>query len=42
MKCRTIIGVAALPASFKWYQSLLGLRATTPGHHYFGQIPDWM
>jgi catechol 2,3-dioxygenase-like lactoylglutathione lyase family enzyme len=36
----TIIGVADVPASFAWYQSLLGLPATTPGHHYFGQIVD--
>jgi len=36
----TIIGVADVPASFKWYQSLLGLPATTPEHHYFGQILD--
>ena len=36
----TIIGVADVPASFKWYQSLLGLPATTPGHHDFGQILD--
>jgi catechol 2,3-dioxygenase-like lactoylglutathione lyase family enzyme len=36
----TIIGVADVPASFKWYQSLLGLPATTPAHHYFGQILD--
>jgi catechol 2,3-dioxygenase-like lactoylglutathione lyase family enzyme len=36
----TIIGVADVPASFKWYQSLLGLPATTPGHRYFGQILD--
>ena len=36
----TIIGVADVPASFKWYQSLLGLRATTPEHHYFAQILD--
>ncbi len=36
----TIIGVADVPASFKWYQSLLGLPATAPGHHYFGQILD--
>ena len=36
----TIIGVADVPASFKWYQSLLGLPVTTPGHHYFGQILD--
>ena len=36
----TIIGVADVPASFRWYQFLLGLPATTPGHHYFGQILD--
>lgn len=36
----TIIGVADVPASFKWYQALLGLPASTPGHHYFGQILD--
>lgn len=36
----TIIGVADVLASFKWYQSLLGLPATTPGHPYFGQILD--
>jgi catechol 2,3-dioxygenase-like lactoylglutathione lyase family enzyme len=40
MKCWTIIGVANVPASFRWYQSLLGLTVTTPGHHYFGQILD--
>jgi catechol 2,3-dioxygenase-like lactoylglutathione lyase family enzyme len=36
----TIIGVKDVPRSFKWYQSLLGLPATSPGHHYFGQILD--
>lgn len=36
----TIIGVADVPASFKWYQALLGLRTTTPGHHDFGQVLD--
>ncbi len=36
----TIIGVADVPLSFTWYQSLLGLPATTPGHPYFGQILD--
>jgi catechol 2,3-dioxygenase-like lactoylglutathione lyase family enzyme len=36
----TIIGVADVPASFKWYQSLLGLPVTTPSHPYFGQILD--
>lgn len=36
----TIIGVRDVPASFKWYQSLLGQPATVPGHDYFGQILD--
>lgn len=36
----TIIGVRDVPASFKWYQSLLGQSATWPGHDYFGQILD--
>lgn len=36
----TIIGVADVTASFKWYQSLLGLPSTLPGHLYFGQIID--
>jgi catechol 2,3-dioxygenase-like lactoylglutathione lyase family enzyme len=36
----TIIGVDDVPASFKWYQSLLGLPATTPAHSDFGQILD--
>ncbi|MDR3388203.1 MAG: VOC family protein [Rudaea sp.] len=36
----TIIGVADVPASFRWYQSLLGVPATTPGHPDFGQILD--
>jgi catechol 2,3-dioxygenase-like lactoylglutathione lyase family enzyme len=36
----TIIGVADVPTSFKWYQSLLGLTPTTPGHAYFGQLLD--
>ena len=36
----TIIGVADVPKSFKWYQSLLGLPATAPAHDYFGQIVD--
>ena len=38
----TIIGVANVPHSFKWYQSLLGLPETAPAHDYFGQIvgPD--
>ncbi len=36
----TIIGVSDVPASFKWYQSLLGLRETAPGHDDWGQILD--
>jgi catechol 2,3-dioxygenase-like lactoylglutathione lyase family enzyme len=36
----TIIGVADVPKSFKWYQSLLGLPETAPGHDYFGQVID--
>jgi catechol 2,3-dioxygenase-like lactoylglutathione lyase family enzyme len=36
----TIIGVADVPKSFKWYQSLLGLSETAPAHDYFGQIVD--
>ncbi len=36
----TIIGVRDVPASFRWYQSLLGLVETAPAHDYFGQILD--
>jgi catechol 2,3-dioxygenase-like lactoylglutathione lyase family enzyme len=36
----TIIGVADVAQSFKWYQSLLGLPETVPVHDYFGQIVD--
>jgi catechol 2,3-dioxygenase-like lactoylglutathione lyase family enzyme len=36
----TIIGVADVPRSFKWYQSLLGLAETVPAHDYFGQVLD--
>ena len=36
----TIIGVNEVPASFKWYQSLLGRPETEPGHRHFGQILD--
>jgi catechol 2,3-dioxygenase-like lactoylglutathione lyase family enzyme len=36
----TIIGVASVSESVKWYQSLLGLPATVPAHDYFGQILD--
>ena len=36
----TIIGVADVPASFTWYQFLLGLPKTAPGHADFGQVLD--
>jgi hypothetical protein len=36
----TIIGVADVPRSFKWYESLLGLPETAPAHDDFGQILD--
>ena len=36
----TIIGVADVPASFRWYQSLFGQPETSPAHHHFGQILD--
>jgi catechol 2,3-dioxygenase-like lactoylglutathione lyase family enzyme len=36
----TIIGVADVPASFKWYQSLFGQPATAPAHDDFGVIDD--
>lgn len=36
----TIIGVADVPRSFKWYQALLGLQGTAPAHADFGQIVD--
>ena len=36
----TIIGVADVPGSCKWYQTLFGQPAGLPAHHYFGQILD--
>jgi catechol 2,3-dioxygenase-like lactoylglutathione lyase family enzyme len=36
----TIIGVADVSRSSRWYQSLLGLPETAPAHDYFGQIVD--
>ncbi|HEX7802339.1 MAG TPA: VOC family protein [Pseudoxanthomonas sp.] len=36
----TIIGVANVASSFKWYQSLFGQPETSPAHEYFGQIAD--
>jgi catechol 2,3-dioxygenase-like lactoylglutathione lyase family enzyme len=36
----TIIGVADVPASFRWYQTLFGQPVTRPAHDHFGQIID--
>jgi catechol 2,3-dioxygenase-like lactoylglutathione lyase family enzyme len=36
----TIIGVADVPRSYRWYQQLLGLPNSAPAHDYFGQIVD--
>ena len=36
----TIIGVADVARSFKWYQSLFGQPETFSAHDYFGQILD--
>lgn len=36
----TIIGVADVALSFKWYQSLFGQPETSPAHDYFGQLVD--
>jgi len=36
----TIIGVADVPASFKWYRLLFGQTETPPPHTYFGDIRD--
>jgi catechol 2,3-dioxygenase-like lactoylglutathione lyase family enzyme len=36
----TIIGVADVARSFKWYQTLLGQPQTSPAHDYFGQLLD--
>jgi catechol 2,3-dioxygenase-like lactoylglutathione lyase family enzyme len=36
----TIIGVADVARSCKWYQSLFGQPETKPAHDYFGQIQD--
>ena len=36
----TIIGVADVPKSFKWYQSLLCLAEAVPAHDYFGRAVD--
>lgn len=36
----TIIGVANVARSFRWYQTLLGQSETSPAHDYFGQLLD--
>lgn len=36
----TIIGVADVARSLKWYQSLFGQPEAQPAHTYFGQILD--
>lgn len=36
----TIIGVADVARSFRWYQSLFGQAASAPAHDYFGQLVD--
>jgi catechol 2,3-dioxygenase-like lactoylglutathione lyase family enzyme len=36
----TIIGVANVPRSLKWYQSLFGQRETAPAHDFWGQVLD--
>ena len=36
----TIIGVADVARSFKWYQSLFGQPESAPAHDDFGQVLD--
>lgn len=36
----TIIGVADVAGSLRWYQSLFGMPETAPAHDDFGQILD--
>jgi catechol 2,3-dioxygenase-like lactoylglutathione lyase family enzyme len=36
----TIVAVNDVAASFRWYQTLLGLPASQPAHGHFGQIVD--
>lgn len=36
----TIIGVADVARSFRWYQTLFGQSESAPAHDYFGQILD--
>jgi catechol 2,3-dioxygenase-like lactoylglutathione lyase family enzyme len=36
----TILGVADVARSFRWYQQLFGQVETAPAHDYFGQLVD--
>lgn len=36
----TVIGVADVARSLRWYQSLFGQAETPPAHDYFGQVLD--
>lgn len=36
----TVLGVHDVPASLRWYQTLLGQPLTEPAHAYFGQVCD--
>lgn len=36
----TIIGVADVARSLRWYQTLLGLPQTAPAHDHWGQVLD--
>ncbi|WP_029922010.1 VOC family protein [Nevskia soli] len=36
----TIIGVADVACSFRWYQALFGQAEALPAHDYFGQLVD--
>lgn len=36
----TIIGVADVAHSLRWYQALFGQTASPPHHDYFGQVLD--
>lgn len=36
----TVVGVADVALSFRWYQALFGQPESAPAHSYFGQIVD--
>jgi catechol 2,3-dioxygenase-like lactoylglutathione lyase family enzyme len=36
----TIVGVADVARSYRWYQALLGLPQSAPAHDHFGQLCD--